>query len=106
MSDTEEEGDVCITCGEQPCNGIAYSKRIQQKSLTLYTVDDNGAKLDYLGNPVDNAHLRKMLFKIFIEMKYGILGKGNRVPILECIIVGIGSMFPDSWHSCMGFKEA
>lgn len=88
-----------------PCEWMEYKDLIVSKSEMMYTVNENGDKIDHAGIPITHSHIQKCLYQNFIYMKYRHLDKGNWVPISECIIVGIQSLFPDKAHSYMGYKS-
>ena len=87
-----------------PCEWGEFGEGVRDQSRHLYhheqrdgkevVVDDNGAV-------VPNNTLRKQLYQIFTYLKYGHLGRGNRIPIPSCVLTRIREMFPD--NKFMGF---
>lgn len=54
-----------------------------------------------------NSGIRKMLYRFYIEQKYGYLGKGNRIQIPQCVLAGIRAAYPEEdGGRYMGFRES
>ena len=53
-----------------------------------------------------NSVVRKNLYRRFVFLVYGPLGKGQRIELPECVLYGIRGLYPEESESCyMGFKE-
>ena len=66
-------------------------------------VDGVKIVVDKDGVAVSNAKMRKALYRLFTYKKFGHLGKGNRIPIPNCVTDKIKEMYPDDDDSYMGF---
>ena len=49
--------------------------------------------------------VRKALYHLFTYLKYGHLGRGNRIPIPSCVMEKIREEYPDQNREFMGFCE-
>jgi len=96
---------VCTICGEMPCEWFVYRERLVAEADRLVLRSPQGLPIDQDGNPIDNAKIRKSLYQMVTYFKYGHLGRGNRIPINACVIVGIRMLFPDANHHYMGYLE-
>ncbi len=48
-----------------------------------------------------------MLYRFYIEQKYGYLGKVNRIQIPQCVLAGIRAAYPEEdGGRYMGFRES
>ena len=94
----EDEDEVCVICGGSPCEwtefGPAVEAEIQVLHLREFRVGQE-VIVDKDGNLVSNNVMRKTLYKKFIYIKYGHLGKGNRIPIVSCVTKKIRELFPE-----------
>ena len=82
----------CSGCGYTPCAGHRLcSIGIDYKAHT--------------GN--HNKAVRFQLYKMHIRETYGVLGRGQRIPLPHCVDAMIKEKFPnEDGSACVGFKEA
>ena len=96
-SDIEEEKMesevVCLWCGSTPCKWITYGKDIIEGGQEMYSEGEN----------VENNKKRKAMYHLFTYLKYGHLGKGNRIPIPICVVEKIRETFPSPDGNYMGY---
>ena len=91
----EESEAVCLRCGSTPCEWITYGKDIIEGGQEMYSEEEN----------VENNKKRKAMYRLFTYIKYGHLGKGNRIPIPICVIEKIREMFPSPDGNYMGYMS-
>ena len=89
----EESEVVCLRCGSTPCEWITYGKDIIEGGQEMYSEGDN----------VENNKKRKAMYHLFTYLKYGHLGKGNRIPIPICVVEKIRETFPSPDGNYMGY---
>ena len=70
-----------------------------------FVLDGDGVFRDVTGQEVPRNKIRKIMYKHYTFLAHGNHGKGCRVKIPECVLVGIREMCPDENGSYMGFKE-
>jgi hypothetical protein len=100
------ESSVCEICGGTPCEWDQYADGIVMQSVALFHRDRHGGKeviIDEQGGIVNNSKMRKYLYKAFTYLKYGHLGRGNRIPVPPCVVRKIRDMFPDPEDNYVGF---
>ena len=54
---------------------------------------------------LENKKRRKAMYRLFTYLKYGHLGKGNRIPIPICVIENIRKVFPSPDVNYMGYMS-
>jgi hypothetical protein len=99
MSLEEEEVSACSYCGEQPCIWFTYEDVIKD-TMTEWCAIQTSTKHCA---PTNNLK-RKEFYKSYIRMRYGYLGKGQRVEIPACVLAQVRKMYPDEKEEYMGFK--
>ena len=106
-SDTNmhEEEIICAICGSMPCEWIEFGTSMLQNVNMTYPTNGDRERIDDSNVVVDNERMRKTLYKMFTREKYGHLGKGNRIPLPNCVVVKIREAFPDPENKYMGFHE-
>lgn len=87
---------LCLKCGESPCIWTANKDEFLNRINDVYDTDDD----------ISNRQKRKSAYKLFIYIKYGTLGKGNRVELSDCVLREVRKMFPDSTDDYMGYKSS
>ena len=100
---------VCQICGGTPCEWVEFGDEVTGYSKRLYTHEVTEGVIalkDPDGNVVPNSKMRKALYKTFTYLKFGHLGRGNRIPIPSCVVSKIREMYPDPDGNYMGFHEA
>ena len=105
----EVDGDeeVCLVCGGTPCEWCEFGmKAAEMMDVQFSKACVNGVMV--YTRLMDNVEvgpnvIRKAIYKAFVYQKYGHLGKGNRIPIPDCVVNEIRKLYPDK--SYMGFKE-
>ena len=95
-------------CQSMACEWEELGEGVVEQSNFLYNreqrdgqeviVDDNGVV-------VPNSKMRRALYRAFIYLKFGHLGKGNRIPIPSCVTKKIREMYPEADGNYMGFHE-
>ena len=102
----DNEDKTCVICASTPCEWEEFGTKVVEHSRTLYRREMRGEKEVVVfdnGAVVPNNTMRRQLYRIFTYLKYGHLGKGNRMPIPSCVTTQIRNMFPDEEY--MGFME-
>lgn len=86
---------VCHHCGDKPCFWKQYKEEL------VNSISSNDTSQDEKNNLY-----RKKAYQLYVSMKYGKLGRGNRVKIPFCVQSGIRSVWPErSPENYMGFKD-
>ncbi len=93
-SSCSDDSVVCPVCGGSPCDWIKYQADILQAYEGMAVAD---------GTP--NHLIRKAMYQFYIYMKYGNLGKGNRIPIEQCVVDNIREQWPEPDGDYMGYKS-
>ena len=62
-----------------------------------YTIDVDNGSIDEI-----NSRKRKALYKLYVLVRFGRLGKGNRKVLPQCVKDGIRNHYPDSNDKYMG----
>ena len=91
----EEREVVCLRCGSTPCEWITYGKDIIKGGQEMYSEEED----------VENNKKRKAMYRLYTYLKFGHLGKGNRIPIPICVTEKIRGMFPSSDGDYMGYMS-
>ena len=80
---------------------------MEQSKLLYYREQRDGQEVivDDNGVVVPNSKMRKALYRAFTYLKFGHLGKGNRIPISPCVAKKIREMYPDADGNYIGFHE-
>jgi len=69
------------------------------------TQGTTGEVLDAAGDVVLSAKVRFALYSYFTYIKYGHLGRGNRIPVPRCIKCKIEALHPEPTGNYRGFQE-
>ena len=104
----DDEVTVCQICGGTPCEWVEFGEEVKEYSKRLYSHEDiDGviALTDRDGNVIPNNKMRRALYKTFTYLKFGHLGRGNRIPIPSCVVRKIREMYPEPDGNYMGFHE-
>ena len=56
------------------------------------------------GEVVTNSNVRFYCYRMFTYMRYGHLGRGNRIPIPACVQAKIHELYPDPNNRYVGFR--
>ena len=105
-SEIDDEEAVCIYCANTPCEWHVYGQELlRNTALMHYRETRNGKEVvvDESGNEVSNASMRKAMYRMFTYLKFGHLGKGNRIPIPQCVADKIREIYPAEDGKYMGF---
>lgn len=105
INEHENYPTVCATCGSMPCEWIEYGKKALDQANCMYRTNANGGKVDDTNAEVSNNRMRKALYRLFTYLKFGHLGRGNRIPIPECVMKEFRKAFPDAGDEYMGYYE-
>jgi hypothetical protein len=101
-------------CGGTPCQWDEFGDDLLEQANEMFvqtmSVADDGSAVMVLvnkssGELVNNNTARYHLYKMFTYLKYGHLGKGNRVRIPSCVQDMIREHFPDPSNQYTGFRE-
>ena len=94
-----DEDEVCPVCGDTPCDWVSFGDQIKEQIQVLYfcEINKDGKEeiVDGDGKKVPNNIMRKHLYQTYTYMKYGHLGKGNRMPPSFCVKKQIWLLFPE-----------
>lgn len=85
----EDETPVCLICGETPCSLVEYADELEEVTKYVKYVVPDGLE------EKTNTHRRYEAYRKFTELQYGPLGKGNRIPLPNCIQSYIRSLWPN-----------
>ena len=105
---SEDEVLVCEACAGTPCEWVEFGDEVKEYATRLYDHEDrDGVTVisDREGNVVSSSKMRKALYKTFTYLKFGHLGRGNRIPIPPCVVRKIREMYPEPSGSYTGFHE-
>ena len=70
-----------------------------------FFTNEDGNKVDDDDVLVTNERMRKALYRLFTYMKFGHLGRGNRIPIPQCVVDKFREAYPEPDGVYMGFHE-
>jgi len=99
--------EVCFICGGTPCEWDEYGAEMLENLEATYPKDDQGQHIDpSTGLPVPLNTVRFALYQSFIYLKYGHLGRFNRIPLPQCIEDKIKETYPDPDGNFVGFQAA
>jgi hypothetical protein len=104
----DDEVIVCQICGSTPCEWAEFGDEVKDYSKRLYihkAMNGTIAMTDRDGNFIPNKKMRKALYKTFTYLKFGHLGRGNRIPIPLCVVSKIREMYPEPDGNYIGFHE-
>jgi hypothetical protein len=97
--DVDDDDSVCVICGGTPCEWVEFGGELVARQSLMATremgVDGVGILLDSAGRPIQNNRMRLHLYRLFTYLKFGHLGRGNRIPIPSCVTSEIRKMYPD-----------
>jgi hypothetical protein len=101
----------CSFCMDENCDWSKHGETLINqvtKEFVGRMVDECGIVVDGCnsGTVIGNKQLRFVAYSLYTNLKYGYLGKRNRVPIPSCVEQGIRENFPDSNKCYIGFKVA
>ena len=83
-----DELPVCVVCGGTPCQWDEFGGKLMEQANQMFeqttSLGDDGTTVTVLldrstGEIVDNRTARFKLYQMFTYLKYGHLGKGNRI---------------------------
>ena len=107
--DEEDDREVCICCGENPCDWDSFGEQIIQGALACFPYIEGEPNV-----PEDESDVivtkknivRKHCYHCYVYSCYGHLGKGNRVHVPSCVAEKIRERFPeDDDNNYMGHKD-
>ena len=94
---------ICKHCADPLCQWELYEysiiSEVESMNSCFSTLSMNDLDLS-------NRMNRKKCYRVFIAMKYGYLGNGNRKKIPKCVLNGIRMHYPDSNEDYMGHKDS
>ena len=83
--DNDDDESVCVVCGGTPCEWDEYGPELlsRQSLMVRREVGDDGTEnlIDSAGRSIPNNKMRLYLYRLFTYLKFGHLGRGNRIPI-------------------------
>ena len=106
---SEDDEKVCIDCGGTPCEWDELGPDLLERIDSMHrreTLDGVVVVVDDNGNRVENKAMRKAIYRMFTYSKYGHLGRGQRIPIPDCVLREIRNMYPERDGEYMGFEDA
>jgi hypothetical protein len=93
-----EGPNLCVVCGCDPCQFIQFETNIlEQDRIHNKDVGINASER--------NSTRRKCAYKLVTRLREGVLGRGVRKPLPNCILDGVRSLFPPMDGVVMGFME-
>jgi hypothetical protein len=105
----EEDESVCVICGGTPCEWDEFGPELlrRQSLLARRSGSDEGGEdlVDRNGRPITYTKMRAFLYRTFTYMKFGHLGRGNRIPIPNCVVREIKKLYPDPEGYYTGFRD-
>ncbi len=89
----------CYTCGKTPCEWLEYGIDVLSAFKDHFDISP-AQSAGYVvelgsGNEVSNNRIRFTRYRMFTYEKFGCLGKGNRIKLLDCVETEIKKTFPD-----------
>ena len=95
------ELETCTECGETPCDWDTYGSNLMEGTeefiLSLQAAND--------GERPENNIIRKGMYRLFVHLKFGHLGKGNRLSIPCCVRDQIRRKWPNDNGEYMGYRS-
>ena len=85
---------LCTKCDEQECLWMTH------KSNVVAATELKRMQGDF----ADNV-LRKFAYQESVRIIYGVMGKGNRVQLPQCVIEGVRKEYPSDNDMYMGYKS-
>ena len=77
-----------------PCEWIEFRKEALEKADMMYNTNKDRNKVDDDDVIVINARMRKALYHLFTYIKFGHLGRGNRIPIPQYVVDKFREAYP------------
>lgn len=108
MEDDDDKVPTCVICGGTPCEWEEFREGVVEQSKLLYNREQRDGQeviVDNNGVVVPNSKMRRALYRAFTYLKFGHLGKRNRIPIPSCVTKKIREMYPEADGKYMGFHE-
>ena len=106
--DNDDDESVCVVCGGTPCEWDEYGPELisRQSLMVRREVGDDGIEklIDSAGRSIPNNKMRLYLYRLFTYLKFGHLGRGNRIPIPNCVTSQIRNLYPDKTYT--EFRQA
>lgn len=98
-TDLDEEETMCDTCGGTPCDWLVYGEEVLSDIQKAYDEDE-------VADNVENRTIRKSAYKLFVYLKYGHMGKGNRIQIASCVVDRIRDKWPEEDGNYTGYNSS
>ena len=106
--DNDDDESVCVICGGTPCEWDEFGPELisRQSLMVRREVGDDGIEnlIDSAGRSIFNNKMRLYLYRLFTYLKFGHLGRGNRIPIPNCVTSQIRNLYPDATYT--EFRQA
>ena len=93
----KQQCTYCEICSSCPCDWVQY---FLDEYIQLLEQATNKTR-EY-----SHASIRHRMYKEYIYLKYGKLGKRKRIRVPNCVEEKIKKTFPDPNNKYVGFKEA
>ena len=107
--DIEEDESVCAICGGTPCEWEEFGPELIRRASLMARrsgSEEGGEDLvDSSGRPITYTKMRCFLYRTFTYMKFGHLGRGNRIPLPNCVLREIKKLYPDPEGYYKGFRD-
>jgi hypothetical protein len=98
--------EVCEVCGGSPCEWKELGPEVVKITEEQFSWSDNGViVLDEDGTPIERSTVRKAMYKLFTYLKFGHLGRGNRIPLPYGVIKEIRKRYPELDGNYIGFHK-
>ena len=101
----EDDLIVCAMCGSMPCEWIEFGKSLLENANVIHPKDGDGERSDDKNVVADDERVLKTSCRMLTRAKHGHLGKGNIIPLPNCVLQKIRDAFPDPEDDHVGFHE-
>ncbi len=115
--DVDNDIPVCAVYGGTPCQRVEFGDDLLEQGNEMFgqtaSVSADASSVIVLvkrckgeiGEIVNNALARYQLCSMFTYLKYGHLGRGNRICLPECVEDKIREHFPDPQNHYTNFRD-
>ncbi len=93
-------GGVCSHCEQMPCEWLLYGPIIVHSVRATHGSNPNVDRL------LTNKSCRHSTNTMYTRTKFGYLGKGNRVPLPNCVVNGVRGNFLDPSNNYVRFTPS
>ena len=87
----------CGACGSDPCEWEEFGEQLRS----------HGNELIEIQHDMEHSKIRKAMYQLYIRLKHGYMGKGNRTCTPLCIRNNIRNIWPEEDpEDYMGHRDA